>query len=104
MPSEDEQLETEEVEGFSLDAERQAIIDQYLNQAKFDDQGEYKIVKVDEEGNEIVEKDDYRIVKVDDEGKSFDVRLQLWYNTESETGRFISEERMCTLWRIKMNM
>lgn len=69
MPSEDEQLETEEVEGFSLDAERQAIIDQYLNQAKFDDQGEYKIVKVDEEGNEIVEKDDYRIVKVDDEGK-----------------------------------
>ncbi|MBQ6240108.1 MAG: DUF624 domain-containing protein [Firmicutes bacterium] len=68
MPNEDEELENEEIEGFSLDAERQAIIDQYLNQSKFDDQGEYKIVKVDEEGKEIVEKDDYHIVKVDENG------------------------------------
>ena len=67
MPSEDEELEKEELEGFNLDAERQAIIDRYMNQTKFDDEGEYRYVKVDESGKEIVEKDDYRIVRADEE-------------------------------------
>ena len=66
MPSEDAELEEEHIEGFSLDAERQAIIDRYLNQTKYDEQGDYSYVRVDESGNEIVEKDDYKIVKVDD--------------------------------------
>ena len=65
MPSEDEQIENEELEGFSLDAERQAIIDRFNHQTKFDEQGEYSYVKVDDSGNEVVEKDDYSYVVVD---------------------------------------
>lgn len=38
-----------------------------MNQTKFDDEGEYRYVKVDESGKEIVEKDDYRIVRADEE-------------------------------------
>ena len=66
MPSEDDELEEEEIEGFSLDAERQAIIDRYLNQTKYDTEGEYRYVKVDEQGNEIVEEDNYHIVLAND--------------------------------------
>ena len=69
MPSEDEELEKEELEGFSLDAERQAIINRYMNQTKFDDEGEYRYVKVDESGKDVVEEDDYRIVRADGDEK-----------------------------------
>ena len=66
MPSEDEELEEEELEGFSLDAERQAIIDRYMNQTKYDAEGEYRYVKVDESGHDVVEEDDYKIVRADE--------------------------------------
>ena len=69
MPSEDEELEKEELEGFSLDEERQAIINRYMNQTKFDDEGEYRYVKVDESGKDVVEEDDYRIVRADGDEK-----------------------------------
>ena len=62
-------LEKEELEGFSLDAERQAIINRYMNQTKFDDEGEYRYVKVDESGKDVVEEDDYRIVRADGDEK-----------------------------------
>ena len=52
-----------------LDAERQAIINRYMNQTKFDDEGEYRYVKVDESGKDVVEEDDYRIVRADGDEK-----------------------------------
>lgn len=70
MPSEDEELEEEELEGFSLDAERQAIINRYMNQTQYDSEGEYRYVKVDESGHDVVEEDDYKIVRADEETKA----------------------------------
>ena len=72
MPSEDDALEEEEIEGFNLDAERQAIIDQYLGKGKFNpdidgSEEEYRIVKVNEEGQEEVEEDEYKVVLVTDD-------------------------------------
>ena len=66
MPSEDDALEEEEIEGFNLDAERQAIIDQYLGKGKFNpdidgSEEEYRIVKVNEDGQEEVEEDEYKV-------------------------------------------
>ena len=58
------------MEGFSLDAERQAIIDRYMNQTKYDEEGEYRYVKVDESGEDVVEEDDYKIVRVKDESET----------------------------------
>ncbi|MBC8543646.1 YesL family protein [Bianquea renquensis] len=73
MPSEDDALEEEEIEGFNLDAERQAIIDQYLGKGKFNpdidgSEEEYRIVKVNEDGQEEVEEDEYKVVLVNDDG------------------------------------
>lgn len=71
MPSEDDELE-EEIEGFNLDAERQAIIDQYLGKGKFNpdidgSEEEYRIVKINEDGQEQVEEDEYKVVLVTDD-------------------------------------
>ena len=65
-----EELEEEELEGFSLDAERQAIINRYMNQTQYDSEGEYRYVKVDESGHDVVEEDDYKIVRADEETKA----------------------------------
>lgn len=72
MPDEDTELEEDQSTGIDLDAERQAIIDRYLNRTHVNDSDEdYRIVKVDAQGKEIVEsEEEYRIVRVADAASS----------------------------------
>lgn len=95
MPDQDKELEEEELDGFSLDAERQAIIDRYLGQTKYDDEGEYRYVKV-ENGVDVVQEDNYKIVRVHDEGEdaSADVALPEENPDQTEAEEDASPENM----------
>lgn len=62
MPSEEED---DELSGdFSLDAERQAIIDRYMGRSTLSELDEGGIVRVDE-NDEVINEEEYRVVKVE---------------------------------------
>lgn len=64
MPSEDDLLEEEDINGFRLDEERQAIIDRYMGRASTSELDQGDVVRLDENGD-VIHEEDYQVVKVD---------------------------------------
>lgn len=64
MPSEDE--DDEDLGDFSLDAERQAIIDRYMGRSSLSPLDDGEVVRVDE-NDQVIKPEEYKVVKVEKE-------------------------------------